>query len=202
MFEAELACDLMSDPISDAHLVPLIPTQIKFTAAVLAIACVTLAFVCQAQEYDDEGYGGQGGQGGSGQNDGDGYQNGYGNEDGYSAPNNYQQGVDSDSSNGSPSNYSPQDGGDADGDYEGDDGSAAASSPEPTVVRMKRSVGSQTLTSESTAPKLRVKRHGKYYIGPVYTYVKTDKHANFKWGVSMKWTLVALMIVLTNSLLF
>ena len=31
----------------------------------------------------------------------------------------------------------------------------------------------------------RVKRHSKY-IGPVYTYVKTDKHARFKWGVKHK----------------
>lgn len=149
---------------------------------------MTFALVCKAQDYDDENYGNQGGQGGGGgggsnQGDGDNYQNGY--EDGYNAnqPNNYQQNVDSDGSNNNPSSYSPQGGSDADGDYEGDDSSAAASAPEPSVIRVRRSVD-PTQAAESAAPKLRVKRHGKYYIGPVYTYVKTDKHANFKWGVS------------------
>lgn len=32
---------------------------------------------------------------------------------------------------------------------------------------------------------IRNKRHSKY-IGPVYTYVKTDKHAHYKWGVKHK----------------
>lgn len=32
---------------------------------------------------------------------------------------------------------------------------------------------------------VRHKRHSKY-IGPVYTYVKTDKHARYKWGVKHK----------------
>lgn len=127
-----------------------------------------------------------GGAGGGGnQGDNEGYQNGYGNDDGYSGnmPN-YQQNVDPESSNNNPSNYSPQGGSDADGDYEGDDNSAAASSIHPTVVRVRRSAGVEDQKVEASVPKLRVKRHGKYYIGPVYTYVKTDKHANFKWGVS------------------
>lgn len=162
-----------------------------------------MATICRAQDYDDEGYGNQGGGGGGGggnnQGDTDNYNGGgYGNDDGYSGnmPN-YQQNIDSDGSNNQPSNYSPQGGSDADGDYEGDDGSAAASSIEPSVVsRVKRSISQvasssssssllqDPLKAEESAPKLRVKRHGKYYIGPVYTYVKTDKHANFKWGVS------------------
>lgn len=152
-------------------------------------AFALVAIVCRAQDYDDEGYGNQGG-GGNNQGDNDNYAGGYGNDDGYSGnmPN-YQQNVDSDGSNNQPSSYSPQGGSDADGDYEGDDGSAAASSIEPSVVsRTKRSVPqakeAADLKSMESAPKLRVKRHGKYYIGPVYTYVKTDKHANFKWGVS------------------
>lgn len=32
---------------------------------------------------------------------------------------------------------------------------------------------------------VRRRRHSKY-IGPVYTYVKTDKHARVKWGVKHK----------------
>lgn len=34
-------------------------------------------------------------------------------------------------------------------------------------------------------PLVRHKRHSKH-IGPVYTYVKTDKHAHYKWGVKHK----------------
>lgn len=171
---------------------------------VLGCAVMCLALVCQAQDYDDENYpGGGNGAGGQG-NQGDNEQNGYGNDDGYSGnmPN-YQQNVDSDSSNQNPASYSPQTGGssgDADGDYEGDDSSAAAaagaaSAPEPSVLRVRRSApielaaplapSAGSLAASASEPKLRVKRHGKYYIGPVYTYVKTDKHANFKWGVSI-----------------
>lgn len=151
---------------------------------------------CSAQDYDDDGYGNQGG--GSNQGDNDNYGAGYGNDDSYSgnAPN-YQQGVDSDGSNNNPSNSYPssQGGSDADGDYEGEDSTAAAaaSAVSPTIIkRSKRSTLSMdeiankpnAPVSAASEPKLRVKRHGKYYIGPVYTYVKTDKHANFKWGVS------------------
>lgn len=162
---------------------------------------VALAIVAtQAQDYDDEGYGNQGagagGGGGSGGNggEGDSYNVGYGgNDDSYNGnmPNSYQSNLDSDGNSNSPSNYSPQNGGangggsDADGDYEGDDNSAAASVENPSVVRVRRSVNTEPMRpAASGEAKLRVKRHGKYYIGPVYTYVKTDKHANFKWGVS------------------
>lgn len=153
---------------------------------------------CKGQDYEDEGYGNQGG--GNNQGDADNYGGGYGNDDGYSGnmPNNYQQNADAEGSNNNPNNYNPQGGSDADGDYEGDDGTAAASSIVPSVTRVRRSTGSEpvvaakdsikqveALKSESSVPKLRVKRHGKHYIGPVYTYVKTDKHANFKWGVSI-----------------
>lgn len=160
---------------------------------------MVLAVVCDAQDYDDDSYGNQGN---NNQGDNDNYGAGYGNDDGYNnnMPN-YQQNVDSEGSNNNPNNYSPQGGSEADGDYEGDDGSAAAaSSLTPTVVRVRRStdaattsvaapIGASTdqkLKVSESAPKLRVKRHGKYYIGPVYTYVKTDKHANFKWGVKHK----------------
>lgn len=155
--------------------------------------------MCSAQEdnYDDDNYGTQGGN--ANQGDGDSYGPGYGSDENY-ANNNYapnqqnQQNLDSEGSNNNPNSnqYSPQAGTDADDDYQGDDASAAASSLKPTVVRIKRSTDDQQdkkvidpLTPANSAPKLRVKRHGKYYIGPVYTYVKTDKHANFKWGVSI-----------------
>lgn len=146
---------------------------------------VVIVVACKAQEYDDDNYGNQGG---NNQGDNDGYGNN--NDDGYgNNMSNYPQNVDSEGSNNSPSSYSPQGGNDADSDYEGDDGSAAAaaSSLSPSVVRVRRSTGESAKDSVEPAAsegKLRVKRHGKYYIGPVYTYVKTDKHANFKWGVS------------------
>lgn len=161
----------------------------QYLCAILLVVTLTVA-LSSAQDYDDEGYGNQSGGGGGGaagagnQGDNEGYQN----DDGYSGnmPN-YQQNVDSDGSNNNPSSYSPQGSSDADGDYEGDDNSAAASSLHPTVVRVRRSVDHKdNLKAAASEPKLRVKRHGKYYIGPVYTYVKTDKHANFKWGVSME----------------
>lgn len=146
-----------------------------------------IAALCSAQDYDDEGYGNQG----NNQNDGENY-GGSGYDDGYNQNNNpnYQVNVDSEGTNQQPSNYSPQGASDADGDYEGEDGTAAAaaaaaSDVTPSIVRVRRSVEKESnLEAASSEPKLRVKRHGKYYIGPVYTYVKTDKHANFKWGVS------------------
>lgn len=148
-------------------------------------ALVLGALISSAEDYDDEGYGNQGGNGNPSESDS--YGPGYASDDGYNnnSPN-YQQNLDSDGSNNPNNIYSQQGGNDADGDYEGDDSSvAAASSISPTVVRVRRSVEvSENLDKSGSEPKLRVKRHGKYYIGPVYTYVKTDKHANFKWGVS------------------
>lgn len=38
----------------------------------------------------------------------------------------------------------------------------------------------------SSRPLVRKRRYSKKYIGPVYTYVKTDKHAHYKWGVKHK----------------
>lgn len=38
---------------------------------------------------------------------------------------------------------------------------------------------------DKAKPLARQKRSHKY-IGPVYTYVKTDKHARYKWGVKHK----------------
>ena len=138
------------------------------------------AALCSAQDYDDDNQGNQGDGESYNGNDADGYN--------ANAPNQYQLNVNSDGSNNNPQNYgSPQSAaGDADGDYEGDDSSAAAAASNivPSVVRVRRSADAEIPKVAASEPKLRVKRHGKYYIGPVYTYVKTDKHANFKWGVS------------------
>lgn len=149
------------------------------------------------QDYDEESYGPSPGGNSNSQADPDNY-NG---DEGYGSNQNpaYGQAVDSEGSNNNP-NYSPQagsGGNDNDGDYEGDDSSAAAAiEPSIRLIRQRRSVTSSSagepdnnkpaasLVAAESAPKLRTKRHGKYYIGPVYTYVKTDKHANFKWGVS------------------
>lgn len=49
----------------------------------------------------------------------------------------------------------------------------------------------QDLTSTNEHKRI-LSRHKRYakkkksYIGPVYTYVKTDKHAHYKWGVKHK----------------
>lgn len=40
--------------------------------------------------------------------------------------------------------------------------------------------------ASASRPLIRKRRYSKSYIGPVYTYVKTDKHANYKWGVKHK----------------
>lgn len=162
--------------------------------------------LCAAQDenYDDDNYGPN--QNGNGNQDQDNYNApNYGTEDGYSNNNNNQnypvnnqQNLDSDGTNNNVANnqgYPAQAGNDED-DYQGDDQAAAASSVTPILVRNRRSISENDevankkvkvndLKSASSEPKLRVKRHGKYYIGPVYTYVKTDKHANFKWGVSI-----------------
>lgn len=148
---------------------------------------------CRAQDYDDEVN--------NNNNQGDNNDNyaisfGASNDDN-NVNNNmpsdqHSQNVDSEESNSRPRNSYPpaQAGSDADGDYDGDDGTAAASDETATIVkRFKRSPDSRassmkTPLAAASEPKLRVKRHGKYYIGPVYTYVKTDKYANFKWGVS------------------
>ena len=149
----------------------------------------TTLLAVSAQDYDDEGYGPQGGGGGGGgQGEADNYAGGGGSgngyDDGYNAnmPGQYQN-VDSDGSSNSPSGYPPQGGSDADGDYEGDDGTAAAAASESKLVRLRRSADNSEAQLAPKEPVVRVKRHSKY-IGPVYTYVKTDKHAHFKWGVS------------------
>lgn len=66
-------------------------------------------------------------------------------------------------------------------DQEGDDQQAGDivdpdEEPGGAHVRNKRNI----------EPLIRNKRHSKHYIGPVYTYVKTDKHARYKWGVKHK----------------
>ncbi|XP_064475364.1 keratin, type I cytoskeletal 10-like [Ornithodoros turicata] len=72
-------------------------------------------------------------------------------------------------------------GGGGGGDFGGSfDGSA----PEPVTVqapRSKRSVPVDTASAETTAHH-RVRRGGHGYVGPVYTFVKTDHDGNFKWG--------------------
>lgn len=53
-------------------------------------------------------------------------------------------------------------------------------------MRYKRAAGEQDVEEEAkSSPLIRKRRHSKY-IGPVYTYVKTDKHAHYKWGVKHK----------------
>lgn len=56
--------------------------------------------------------------------------------------------------------------------------------------RIRRSIEDNNEQQAATGdgpkqPLNRQKRHSKY-IGPVYTYVKTDKYARFKWGVKHK----------------
>lgn len=169
-------------------------TIICFFALCLAI-CINSLQTANAQrdDYDDEGYGPQGGN--SQQGDADNYSSGtYGNDDNYSPSYNNQQNGnneagDSYGNQGANGNSaSASNNGDADNEYDGaDDTAAAASEVEPSLVRLKRSTidqSSDSVTSTTNA-KIRVKR-SKHYIGPVYTYVKTDKHANFKWGVKHK----------------
>lgn len=57
-----------------------------------------------------------------------------------------------------------------------------APTPTPTLLAPELDLED---SPASSAPLVRRKRHSKY-IGPVYTYVKTDKHARFKWGVKHK----------------
>lgn len=62
------------------------------------------------------------------------------------------------------------------------------------LVQTRRSTGSVSKQPAEQDPEdsikvpvlIRQKRHSKKYIGPVYTYVKTDKHAHYKWGVKHK----------------
>lgn len=45
------------------------------------------------------------------------------------------------------------------------------------------------IESAASRPLSRQKRYAKkrkHYTGPVYTYVKTDKLAHYKWGVKHK----------------
>lgn len=80
------------------------------------------------------------------------------------------------------------------GDYDEDSNDSAASEEHPILskffnlisgVRHKRSVDQAESPIESQSQvHSRVKRHSKGYVPYVSTYVKTDKKANFKWGVS------------------
>lgn len=81
---------------------------------------------------------------------------------------------------------------DADSDYDEDSNESSASEEHPILSkffnlisggRHKRSI--ETLEpSESQKAHSRVKRGYKGWVPYVSTYVKTDKKANFKWGVS------------------
>ncbi|KAG9510453.1 hypothetical protein GZH46_01010, partial [Fragariocoptes setiger] len=146
----------------------------KYSIIVIGLVCLVGAAIAQDYDNENENYGN--GNGGD-----EGYGN-YGGDDGYSG---YQpsqnSGVAAESSDVQPG-YSSQGSSDADGDYENDEIARAASIIKPTIARVRRSVSNDEHISAS-APKIRVKRGGKHYIGPVYTYVKTDKHANFKWGI-------------------
>lgn len=187
------------------RLIGTFSNRIQQTFVFALLGCLSLSIaLCTAQDenYDDDNYGSN--QNGNGNQDQDNYNApNYGTEDGYSNNNNQnypvnnQQNLDSDGTNNNAANnqgYPTQASNDED-DYQGDDQAAAASSFTPILVRKRRSASETDsvrneakmvdLNPASSEPKLRVKRHGKYYIGPVYTYVKTDKHANFKWGVSV-----------------
>lgn len=83
---------------------------------------------------------------------------------------------------------------DAEGDYDEDSNDSAASEEHPILskffnlisgVRHKRSIdqAEAPIASQSKVHS-RVKRGSKGYVPYVSTYVKTDKKANFKWGVS------------------
>ncbi|KAG9509636.1 hypothetical protein GZH46_01836, partial [Fragariocoptes setiger] len=83
------------------------------------------------------------------------------------------------------------------GDYEDDSDSAAASEMHPILSRVislisgarhKRSIDESTSPEASSGQesKVRVKRGYKGWVPYVSTYVKTDKKANFKWGVKAK----------------
>jgi hypothetical protein len=80
------------------------------------------------------------------------------------------------------------------GDYDEDSNDSSASEEHPILSkffnlisggRHKRSVDSLE-PSESHKAHSRVKRGYKGWVPYVSTYVKTDKKANFKWGVSMR----------------
>lgn len=85
-------------------------------------------------------------------------------------------------------------GSDADtGDYEEDSNDSSASEEHPILTkffnlisgsRHKRSVESPTPAESEHKTHNRVKRGYKGWVPYVSTYVKTDKKANFKWGVS------------------
>lgn len=79
------------------------------------------------------------------------------------------------------------------GDYDEDSNDSSASEEHPILSkffnlisggRHKRSIEAQVEPSESQKAHSRVKRGYKGWVPYVSTYVKTDKKANFKWGVS------------------
>lgn len=80
------------------------------------------------------------------------------------------------------------------GDYDDDSNESAASEEHPILskffnlisgVRNKRSVDlNEAPTAQAPQVLSRVKRGSKGWTPYVSTYVKTDKKANFKWGVS------------------
>lgn len=104
--------------------------------------------------------------------------------------------VDGDGGDGSDSDSDKNsDSSDADsGDYEENAGDSSASEEHPILakvfnllssVRHKRSVEEQIEAPSTNQGLKRVKRHYKGWVPYVKTYVKTDKKAHFKWGVSV-----------------
>lgn len=87
-------------------------------------------------------------------------------------------------------------GSDAEGDYDEDSNDSAASEEHPILSkffnlisggRHKRSINQVEVPIASRSEiHSRVKRGSKGYVPYVSTYVKTDKKANFKWGVSIQ----------------
>lgn len=140
--------------------------------------------------------------------DNDDFDDGGFDDSGYSSPQNHE----AEGSHQSPSNYQGADDDSLDDDDDVDESNnilAKVSSPRqffssansivvPIPVRPKRSVDQKmappegdiedSVARDPNQPLIRKRRHykKKKYIGPVYTYVKTDKHAHYKWGVKHK----------------
>uniref|UniRef100_A0A6G1SPL7 Uncharacterized protein n=1 Tax=Aceria tosichella TaxID=561515 RepID=A0A6G1SPL7_9ACAR len=130
-------------------------------------------------------------------------------DSGYNSPQNH----DAEGSHHNPSSYSPANEEDLDDDDEVDESNNVAKvatnpppqqfyspansivMPIPLYQRHKRSIVQKEADIEDlengsggdpAKPLIRKRRYSKKYIGPVYTYVKTDKHAHYKWGVKHK----------------
>lgn len=85
------------------------------------------------------------------------------------------------------------------GDYDDDSNDSAASEEHPILskffnlisgVRHKRDVTQAEAPLSESQVHTRVKRGSKGWVPYVSTYVKTDKKAHFKWGVSINFVIL------------